>query len=77
MPQTQFVLHCQNAAFGYDGNIVVHHLNFVVQDGDFLLIAGENGSGKSTLVKGLLRLMPPMEGAISFSAEYKKVGYLS
>jgi zinc transport system ATP-binding protein len=50
-----------------------------MQAGDFLLIAGENGSGKSTLVKGLLRLIPPMEGTISFSPDFKQfqTGYLS
>jgi len=78
MSQTGFVISCQNASFGYDGNVVVHHLNFNVQEGDFLLIAGENGSGKSTLVKGLLRLLSPMEGSINFSAGDKsQTGYLS
>jgi zinc transport system ATP-binding protein len=72
-------ISCQNLSFGYDGNIVVSGLNFSVQAGDFLLIAGENGSGKSTLVKGLLRLIPPMEGTISFSPDFKQseTGYLS
>jgi len=70
---------CENCSFGYNGNIVVHHLNFSVLEGDFLLIAGENGSGKSTLIKGLLRLISPMEGTINFSSDYKqnKTGYLS
>jgi len=70
---------CQNASFGYDGHIVVHDLNFSVQTGDFLLIAGENGSGKSTLVKGLLRLINPMEGTITFNDDFdqSQTGYLS
>jgi len=79
MSQAGFIINCQNASFGYDGNIVVHHLNFSVSENDFLLIAGENGSGKSTLVKGLLRLLTPMEGSINFGTDYKhdRVGYLS
>jgi zinc transport system ATP-binding protein len=70
---------CQNLSFGYDGHIAVRGLNFSVQDGDFLLVAGENGSGKSTLVKGLLRLINPMEGTISFSPDFEQsqTGYLS
>jgi zinc transport system ATP-binding protein len=70
---------CQNLSFGYDGNVVVRNLNFSVEDGDFLLIAGENGSGKSTLVKGLLRLISPMEGKIIFSSDFEQsqTGYLS
>jgi zinc transport system ATP-binding protein len=73
------LINCQNLSFGYDGHIAVSGLNFSAQAGDFLLIAGENGSGKSTLVKGLLRLLPPMEGTISFGSDFKpsKTGYLS
>ena len=72
-------MSCKNLAFGYDGHIVVCDLNFSVQAGDFLLIAGENGSGKSTLIKGLLRLLPPMEGTLNFSPEFmpSRTGYLS
>jgi zinc transport system ATP-binding protein len=59
--------------------MVVRDLNFSVQAGDFLLIAGENGSGKSTLVKGLLRLISPIQGTINFSPDFKQsqTGYLS
>jgi len=72
-------INCQNASFGYDGHIVVYGLNFSVQAGDFLLIAGENGSGKSTLLKGLLRLINPMEGTITFKGKFtqSQTGYLS
>jgi len=73
------MIDTQNAAFGYDGHIVVHSLNFSVQAGDFLLIVGENGSGKSTLVKGLLRLINPIHGTVSFNGEFEQphIGYLS
>jgi zinc transport system ATP-binding protein len=73
------MIYCQNLSFGYDGHIAVHGLNFSVEAGDFILIAGENGSGKSTLVKGLLRLINPREGSISFSLDFKQsqTGYLS
>jgi zinc transport system ATP-binding protein len=72
-------VNCQNLAFGYDGHSAVCGLNFSVQAGDFLLIAGENGSGKSTLIKGILRLIPPLEGTIAFSPEFtpSRTGYLS
>jgi len=72
-------MNCQSLAFGYDGRIAISGLNFSVQVGDFLLIAGKNGSGKSTLIKGLLRLIPPMEGSITFSTEFApyQTGYLS
>jgi len=72
-------IDCQNLALGYDGHSTVSGLNFSVQAGDFLLIAGENGSGKSTLIKGLLRLISPLEGTITFSPECapSRTGYLS
>ena len=73
------LIDCQNLSFGYDGHVVVSGLNFSVQTGDFLLIAGENGSGKSTLVKGLMRLLSPMEGKLKFSSDFKpsQTGFLS
>ena len=73
------MISCRNITFGYDGHIVLHGLDFSVHTGDFLCIAGENGSGKTTLIKGLLRLINPMEGKIIFSHELKQtnIGYLS
>ena len=72
-------IQCQNVSFGYEGQIIVRGLDFTVRAGDFLLLAGENGSGKSTLIKGLLRLLSPMEGTLSFKAEFERthIGYLS
>jgi zinc transport system ATP-binding protein len=72
-------IKCQNVSFGYDGQIKVRNLDFTIEAGNFLLLVGENGSGKSTLIKGLLRLLPPMEGTLSFTAEFEHtyIGYLS
>ena len=72
-------INCINASYGYEGHVIVSHLDFSINDGDFILIAGENGSGKSTLVKGLMRLLSPMKGTINFSDAFKesRVGYLS
>jgi zinc transport system ATP-binding protein len=73
------LITCQDAAFGYDGHAVVSALNFSIDSGDYLCIAGENGSGKSTLIKGILRLIPPLEGSVTVDAAVKKTetGYLS
>ena len=73
------LISCQNTSFGYDGKLVVRNLNFSVNNGDFMCIAGENGAGKTTLLRGLLRLLKPMEGTINFSSELGKsgIGYLS
>jgi zinc transport system ATP-binding protein len=73
------LIKCRDVSFGYDGNIAAQGLNFSVESGDFLCIAGENGCGKSTLIKGLLRLLSLMEGTISFGDELAQtaIGYLS
>jgi zinc transport system ATP-binding protein len=73
------LITCQDAAFGYDGHVVVSELNFSVDSGDYLCIAGENGSGKSTLIKGILRLISPIRGSITIDGEIRRneTGYLS
>ncbi|MDR1586251.1 MAG: ATP-binding cassette domain-containing protein [Treponema sp.] len=73
------LITCQDAAFGYDGHIVVSELNFSVNSGDYLCIAGENGSGKSTLIKGMLRLISPLKGSVKIDEGIRRdeTGYLS
>jgi zinc transport system ATP-binding protein len=67
------------AAFGYNGYTVVRDINFTIARGAYLCIVGENGSGKSTLVKGILGLLPPVEGTLSLGAGIRRneIGYLS
>jgi len=72
------LITCRNAAFAYEGNIVVKDLNFEVNNGDYLCIVGENGSGKTTLMKGLLGLIRPASGTIEMGEGLKstEIGYL-
>lgn len=72
------LLTVKDATFAYDGNVVVDHLNFEVEDGEYLCIVGENGSGKSTLMKGLLRLKSPSSGSITMAEGLRpnEIGYL-
>jgi zinc transport system ATP-binding protein len=73
------LISCQNVSLGYEGQAVVRKLCFTVEHGDYLWVVGENGSGKTTLVKGILRLLNPIEGSIVFCNELKqgRIGYLS
>jgi zinc transport system ATP-binding protein len=68
-----------DAAFGYNGFVVVGGLNFTIPQGDYLCVVGENGSGKSTLVKGILGLISPMSGSIKLGKGISRneIGYLS
>ena len=72
------LIEIKEAAFAYDGKIVIDNLSFTVNEGDYLCIAGENGSGKSTLVKGLLSLKDISKGTIEYSPLFdpRKTGYL-
>ena len=72
------LITCKNAAFAYDGRVVVDKLDFTVRKGDYLCIVGENGSGKSTLMKGILGLMRPKSGEIVMGDGLKstEIGYL-
>ena len=73
------LISCNNVSLGYEGHAVVRDINFTVGNGDYLLVVGENGSGKSTLIKGLLKLLSPLEGSIVFCDELTggRIGYLS
>jgi zinc transport system ATP-binding protein len=78
MSETQLIV-CAGAAFGYEGAPVIRGLDFAVNAGDYLCIVGENGSGKTTLVKGLLRLLSPLEGTVTFpdGIRQNETGFLS
>ena len=69
---------CRNLCLGYEGHAVVRDINFELKHGDYLWIMGENGSGKTTLIKGILRLINPLEGSIVFCEELRqgRIGYL-
>ena len=72
------LIKCENLTMGYEGKTVISNLNFTVNQGNYLCIVGENGSGKTTLMKGILGLISPLKGDISYSDNLKKnqIGYL-
>ncbi|MDR1572143.1 MAG: metal ABC transporter ATP-binding protein [Clostridiales Family XIII bacterium] len=72
------LIDCRDLSFAYDGAVAVSGLNFSVDSGDYICVAGENGSGKSTLLRGLLRLKQPHSGEMSVDAGLKphEIGYL-
>ena len=66
------LLTCRDAAFAYEGDVVVSKLNVEVRKGDYLCVVGENGSGKSTLVKGMLGLLAPCRGTVAYGDGLKR-----
>ena len=72
------LITCENISLSYDLQPVIKNLSFSVSKGDYLCVIGENGAGKSTLIKGLLGLIKPSAGNISFSCGLvqSNIGYL-
>ena len=72
------LLTIQDLTLGYETGVVLDHLNFTVNAGDYLCIVGENGSGKTTLVRTLLGLVPPLGGQIipGDGLAANEIGYL-
>lgn len=56
----QELLRLHNAQVRRDGNIILDVDDFVVHEGERIVILGPNGSGKSTLIKLLTREMMPL-----------------
>jgi len=54
---------------GYDGNVLLHDLNFTVGRGEIFFIIGGSGCGKSTLLRHMIGLNRPTAGAVSFFGE--------
>ena len=72
------LITCEKATFAYEGVPVVKDLDLQIEKGQYLCIVGENGSGKSTLVKGLLGLLRPVSGKVTFGDGLRQteIGYL-
>jgi len=72
------LITCDKACFAYEGRTVIRELNLTVERGEYLCVIGENGSGKSTLIKGLLGLLSPVHGRISYGdgLTRSEIGYL-
>jgi ABC-type multidrug transport system ATPase subunit len=72
------VLEVESLGKRYGDRWIFRDLNFSVETGQCLLIAGQNGSGKSTLVRTLAGLNPPSHGRVSFDGERRReVGYMA
>ncbi len=78
------VIQIKDACFGYEKNIVFHHVSLQVYEKDFIGIVGPNGSGKSTLIKMILGILKPACGEINLLGQgvehfnqWSKVGYIS
>ena len=71
------LIEVKNLTLGYDRHIVLKHINFDIEENDFICIVGPNGSGKSTLVKGILGLIKPIKGKVVYNGlKQNFIGYM-
>ena len=54
---------------GYQGNDVVHEVDFHVAPGEAVMIIGSNGAGKTTLFRALCGLLLPSSGRVCFEGQ--------
>ncbi|MBO4927643.1 MAG: metal ABC transporter ATP-binding protein [Clostridiales bacterium] len=63
------VIEVEDMSFGYTREMILEHVNFTVEKGDFAVVIGDNGVGKSTMVKLLLGVNRPTSGSIRISGK--------
>lgn len=68
------VLTVENAAIGYDGEILSEPINLDLRKMNAVAIVGPNGIGKSTFIKSIVDQIPFIEGEKRFGANVE-VGY--
>lgn len=68
------VLTVENAAIGYDGEILSEPINFDLRKMNAVAIVGPNGIGKSTFIKSIVDQIPFIKGEKRFGANVE-VGY--
>ncbi len=68
------MVNYQDVSVSFGKFNALHHVNFTLNQGEFLHIVGPNGSGKTTLVKTLVGLIKPTGGTITIETSH--MGYL-
>jgi iron complex transport system ATP-binding protein len=63
------VLELRKLACGYGRRTVLRDIDLSIGEGEFLCLLGPNGIGKTTLFKTVLRLLPPLAGAVRARGE--------
>ena len=56
------IVNLKNAAIYQDDHLVLSHLNFKLEKGDFVYLIGKTGTGKSSLLKTLYGALPLKTG---------------
>jgi len=60
------IVELKKADLGYEKTPVLEEVNLQVFKKDFIGVIGPNGGGKTTLLKGILGLLNPLKGTITY-----------
>jgi zinc transport system ATP-binding protein len=58
------VAEINDLCFSYSGKEVLHNIDLIVNQGDFIAVVGPNGGGKTTLLKLIVGLLKPTRGTV-------------
>jgi zinc transport system ATP-binding protein len=58
------IVEIADLCFSYSGIEVLHGIDLVIDEGDFVAVIGPNGGGKTTLLKLVLGLLKPTRGSV-------------
>jgi ABC-2 type transport system ATP-binding protein len=78
-------LELNNVDSGYNGQTVLHNIDFKIREPSIYVVLGLNGAGKTTLFRTIAGILEPYSGEILFDDEKtttsdkarKRMGYLS
>ena len=68
------VLAVENAAIGYDGEILSEPINLDLRKMNAVAVVGPNGIGKTTFIKSIVNQIPFIKGEVRFGANVE-IGY--
>ncbi|QQK81157.1 urea ABC transporter ATP-binding subunit UrtE [Salicibibacter cibi] len=63
------MLKSTNLEVGYGDSVVVREGSIEVKEGQVVCLMGRNGVGKSTLMKGIMGVLKPIQGELSYKGE--------
>ncbi|MCB0886273.1 MAG: ABC transporter ATP-binding protein, partial [Propionibacteriaceae bacterium] len=58
------LIELRQVAKSYGGVEILHDVDFVLRDGEFMTVLGPSGSGKTTILRILARLIKPFAGSV-------------
>jgi len=78
---SESIIEFEDVSFAFGHHLVLDHIDFSVEQGEFATIVGPNGGGKTTLLKLILGSLRPDSGRISVFGQAPekaciKVGYM-